>query len=196
MKKIISTILIIMCIISCIPKTDAIHVNLDDVYFLVGNEKYNCSDMDFSSITIGSDYIVFNTTGFYIDAPNDINITLHYLNSSMDGSELDRLLNFTVNTSSGLVYFNISGFIKDNNYTINRTGNWFTNDTANSTGFINWTYNDWALGHYFEVFIKKITTGATLFIQKARENMSIILAYGGFILPIGLIVKKHKRRKK
>lgn len=187
------------CVFILFPNANAVHINLDNVYFIVGNERYNCSDMDFSSITIDSDHIIFNTTGFFVDAPNDINITLYFINGSMSGSEGDNLLNFSSKTSGGFVYFNISGFVTDANYTINRTGNWYDNDTANASGYINWTNSDWGIRQFWDVYIKTPIVSIITFLPVFLSNIPALhykLSYYPMFLFLILPIFFYFRRRK
>ncbi len=108
--------------------------------------------MNFDIITIDSFYIIFNNTGFYITSENDISISLVYINSDIStAGDGDKVLEFNADTTSGTVWFNISGFPVGNSYVIKRDGNEISTPTANSSGFISFSNNVWSL-HQFEIF--------------------------------------------
>ena len=152
-------------------------VNIDtDIQFIVDNETYTVYEsMDFSSITIDSSYIVYNSTGFYITSENDIDITLVYLKddiaSSIDG---DKILEFYASTISGDVWFNISGFSEGIVYTVYRSGIAIQNSSANSSGFISFTNNLWS-SHLFTIF--QNGAGAADFIPPVISEIGIIKSY-------------------
>ncbi|MFW6122144.1 MAG: hypothetical protein ACOC80_14780 [Petrotogales bacterium] len=122
-------------------------------YFSVGTEDYTVNQtMNFGSITIASSYIIFNDTGFYISSDNDITITLVYINDDIDNADDgEKVLEFYGDTSSGKVWFNLSGFPAGNNYTVNRGGSSIGTVTANNSGFISFTNNVWST-QLFEIF--------------------------------------------
>ncbi|MFW6121389.1 MAG: PKD domain-containing protein [Petrotogales bacterium] len=108
--------------------------------------------MDFANITIPSSYIIFNDTGFYVSSDNDITITLVYINDDIDNAgDGEKVLEFYGDTSSGKVWFNLSGFPAGNNYTVNRGGSSIGTATANNSGFISFTNNVWS-SQLFEIF--------------------------------------------
>jgi hypothetical protein len=101
--------------------------------------------MDFSSIIISDNYIIFNTTGFYLDSPNDITISLNFLNSSINqAGNGDLVLQFFANTNSGNVLFHLSGFPPGNEYEIQRDGTPISYSIANSSGFISFSNSAWS----------------------------------------------------
>lgn len=186
---------ITITLFSVIPtNTDAVTIH-PGVHLHIGNEQYNISSLTLSRIFLAETYLQANNTQFHITAPNQIYFVLNYLNGSMMGSSWDLLLNMTAFTNTDdNVYFNISGFTVDSNYTINRSGLSHRDSTANITGYINWTNNDWDTSHYFEVYIKETTIVINYMVEGIRKNTATILAYGAFILPIGLLIKKHKKK--
>lgn len=199
-NKIILIILIIT-FMGCSSQSE-LYINNVDFYINVGNEQYNVSHpMLFKNISITQDYIFFNTTGFYINAPNQINITLHFINVSIAGAnETDLLLNFTANTTAGFVWFNISGFTPGVNYSINRSGPFYNLSTANASGFI--IYNNTLWGHnswYFEVFVASslippiITHLVKTFMRKVD---STTVSFIGFGIVCGVLYLGIKRREK
>ena len=145
---IILTISSFLCLISI-----AKGITIDpDVEFIVENETYMVqSVMDFSSITIAETYIIFNSTGFYISSDNNIFITLIYLHNEINGADDgEKILEFYAETSSGTVWFNISGFPMGNEYIINRDSIPMVYSTADSFGFISYNNSNWST-HHFEI---------------------------------------------
>jgi len=112
-----------------------------NVQFIVGNETYLSDEtINFNSITIDSSYIIFNNTGFYLTAPNDITITLVYINDNIAGAgDADKVVEFFADTSGGNVLFDLSGFPAGNDYVVKRDGESFSYPTADSSGRISFS---------------------------------------------------------
>ncbi len=108
---------------------------IDVIHFIVGNETYiTYQTMNFNSITISSSYIIFNTTGFYLTSDNDIDISLVYINSDItNAANGDKILEFYASTTSGNVWFNLSGFPAGRSYTINRSSTIIDTPTSNDS---------------------------------------------------------------
>lgn len=129
-----------------------------DVRFIVGNETYSVNQtISFSEIkkTTSGDldtWIEFNSTvRFSIDSTNDINITLVYLHSNVAGAvKGSKVLEFYANTTSGRVWFNLSGFSPSDEYTIQMDGVAILETTAESTGNISFNNSIWSK-HLFEI---------------------------------------------
>ncbi len=115
-------------------------------YFSVGNELYTVNQsMNFESITISTSHIVFNNTGFHVSSGNDITITLVFINDDiLNAINGEKVLEFYANTTSGTVWFNLSGFTAGNNYTIKRSGTPIATSLANISGFISFLNNVWS----------------------------------------------------
>lgn len=149
MKKIILllTICISLTLINNI-EADIIMDQTNNIY--VENIKYTFKqEMYFDYVGIRIDHVLFNTTSFYIDSPNNINITMEFLNQSITGGNIgDILLQFDANTTPGNVYFNISGFVTGSNYTVLQNGSVYGYYLANSTGFISFNIDDWSTTNY------------------------------------------------
>ena len=143
---------LVIILIVLVFKVKAVTINTD-IQFVVENETYSVyQTMEFSSITIDSTYIIFNETGFYLDSENNILISLVFLKEDIDSAiDGDKILEFYADTTSGNVWFNISGFILSTNYTVYRDGDSIYNCTANSSGFISFTNNIWS-SHLFSIF--------------------------------------------
>jgi hypothetical protein len=121
--------------------------------FEVENETYTVYQvMVFSSITISDTFIIFNSTGFYIDSPNDITITLKFIDSNFyQASNGDLVLQFYANTNTGNVLFDISGFPLGARYEVRRDSTVIANPTADSSGFIYFSNNVWS-SHLFSIY--------------------------------------------
>ena len=113
----------------------------DTIVFIVGNETYHAvSGLDFGSITIDNDYIVFNSTGFIISAENDISMEIRFLTVDMSNAGNDeRVLEFAADSSGGMVWFNLSGFIPGRIYDILLDDLSIGNETANVSGYISFS---------------------------------------------------------
>ena len=120
------------------------------VTFLVENENYtNNVTLHLSQIKINDTWIIFNSTGFYLNSINDILIQIMYINSDISGaSEGELVLDFFTNHASGLIWYNISGFPSDTSYIIYRNGTEYTTDTSNSTGNITFNASDGGQRHW------------------------------------------------
>ena len=123
-----------------------------DIVFKVENEEYTVSNtMIFEQITIDSSYIIFNTTGFYVDSANDIAISLDYLhNYVQDAKNGNIVLAFYANTIGGNVWFNLSGFPFGWKYIVYRGSNPIAYPTANNADCISFSNNVWST-QYFEI---------------------------------------------
>lgn len=158
------------------------------------NEVYNVSDslQNFEHIIINNNYVQFNTTGFHIDAPNNINISLEFLNHSNTGVD-GEVLRFDANTSSGTVWFNISGFKKFIfNYSIYRNSTLIDNQTANATGFLSFNESGWS-NYTFRVDLNDVYPTNIY----ESNKLAFALSIGSlFVLCFGLLfVLMCKRRK-
>ena len=123
-------------------------------YFItIGNVTYTVhTTMDFSSITIDSDYIIFNNTGFYVTSPNEMLLTLVYLNNNIVGAgDGEKVLEFYADTVSGNVLFNIFGFPIGNNYIVKRSNVEIANISVDSSGYISFSNSVWS-SQLFEIF--------------------------------------------
>lgn len=125
----------------------------DGAYFSVSNQLYATNQsLAFEQIVISDNHVQFNNTGFYVNAPNDINISIDYINPNIVTSGFgDKVLAFYVNISAGNVHFNLSGFPTNTNYSIYKDDVLMTYDISNSTGFITFTNSIWS-EKYFEMY--------------------------------------------
>lgn len=136
---------------------------VDGVYYSLYNnqELYTVNkSINFSQIIIDDPVITFNTTGFEINAPNQINVTIDFINGSIVNASLDDLLvRFWANTSGGTVHFNLSGFNSTNQYLVNRSGILIGNPIANGTGVIHFSNAVWS-EHLFTIYRGNYTPAA------------------------------------
>jgi hypothetical protein len=125
-----------------------------DVQFVVGNETYKVNaTMVFSQIIIDSSYIVFNTSGFFVTAPNSITVTLVFIRNNIGGaSNGERVLDYYGSTASGKVWFNLSGFPSGANYTIKRGGVTIASSVANASGYIRFSNSVWGSQQRFQIY--------------------------------------------
>jgi hypothetical protein len=122
-----------------------------NVKFLVENETYVVQQpMKFHTITIDASYIIFNDTGFYITSPNDIDVTLIYMNTSID-DDRNKILEFKAGVTSGNVSFVISGLERNINYAVEKNDVRISMFKSNDTGHITF-YNDLWSNHNFKIF--------------------------------------------
>ena len=120
----------------------------DDVVLSIGNENYstNPPGLSFSKIMINESgsWIKFNDTDFNITSSNPINITLSYLNDNFTAaSDTEEVLAYTVNSASGLVWFNLSGFKPSTTYTFYRDGGAVQTYSSDSEGNISYSNSVW-----------------------------------------------------
>jgi len=116
--------------------------------FNVGNENYTfpLGGMTFSQVMINESdsWIKFNNTDFNITSSNPINITLSYLNDNFTAaSDTEEVLAYTVNSASGLVWFNLSGFKPSTTYTFYRDGGSVQTYSSDSEGNISYSNSVW-----------------------------------------------------
>ncbi len=136
---------VISLLIIQIPTVSSVTISTD-IVFQAGNRNFTVyQTMDFEQILIDIENVTFNNTLFNITSPNNINITLVYLNDNIAVALNDeRILEFIANTTSGSVEFNISGFPIGRNYSIEINGTETNTSIANLSGFINFTNSDWS----------------------------------------------------
>lgn len=161
-KKILTTIIILLFVLVSLstgiqsvtvdPLNTPRDFTSEGVYYSTSNELYAVNQsMDFSEISIASDYVQFNDTAFYVTSGNDINITIDYMRESMEGEGYgDKVLGFYANTSSGNVFFNISGFHSGSRYNVSRGGTQIYSSVVNSTTYIRFNNSVWS-EQYFNV---------------------------------------------
>ena len=148
----------------------------ENTYFYVGNVQYNFSDeMIFNWIDQWDEYIVFNTSTFFITSANPLNITLEFLNDSViDVAQGDLLIKLDSNTTGGAVQFEIDGFLPLHDYTVKRNGDVIASVSANETGFIAFSNNIWDTNKSIEIYRSIDTTPALFDIRDIRVSDSVI----------------------
>jgi hypothetical protein len=153
MKKLLLVLLCVFLLVWVWSPAFAIIIT-PDVEFIVGNETYKVNaTMVFSQIIIDATYIIFNTTGFYVFSPNSIMITLVYISNNFGGATNGtKVLDFYATTSSGTVWFNLSGFRQGYNYTVKRNGNTVGTITANASGYIHYSNTVWSGVQRFQIY--------------------------------------------
>lgn len=133
----------------------------DCVVFNCDNENYTMNPSVASSVNsvyISDSWIRFNNTDFNITSTNPINISLSYLNSNIPAaSSGDTVLSFSANSSGGLVYFNISGFKPNIDYTLYRDDAVVDTYTTDNNGILYFTNNVWS-EHTFKVLEGDVST--------------------------------------
>ena len=137
--------IISLCVIQT---TTAITVD-NTITITVDNENYTfpTTGITFDQISFNEtdSWISFNNTDFNITSTNPVNITISYLNNNIDTLDCGQLLvEFSANTSDGMVYFNLSGFKSLTPYEINRDGIAYQRVWSDANGFINFSNNIWS----------------------------------------------------
>lgn len=162
-------------------------------FYHVGNITYNVTDnLYFSRLIQTNTYIQFNTTQFHTTAPNPTNITIDFINHTMFAANSnDKLLCFYTNTT-GLISFQITGFLPNTKYDLYRDTIFLSTITSNTSGNLSFTNTG---THYFEIY----TTRGLLPISSTIigcANGVIISLLGGLSLCLGTTYYfiHHKRR--
>ena len=122
-----------------------IQVNTNQV-FSVENENYSfASALTFSTIYHNDTWIRFDDIYFNITSINDINISLSYLNANVAAASAgDSIVTFNAETSSGKVWFNLSGFKINQSYDVFLDGVRNQGLTSSNTGVISFSHNSWS----------------------------------------------------
>jgi hypothetical protein len=170
--KIIILIWIIMQIIFTIGITAEVVVDTD-WNFEVGNETYTVNDTTrtFNKIILNDNWICFNDTGFNITSPNTITIYIDYINTSIEASNDDLILEFVAETNTGQVNFNINGLKTNHNYRIKRNGTNLGTFTTNSSGELFFNNTVWSKKVFTILHIG--TVGLTGTIKITYEHSGI-----------------------
>jgi len=151
-KKKVSLWLVIFFLLSVAVSAEAVRIT-PDIQFVVENETYTVSHpMDFHTITIADSYIIFNATRFSVASGNTITISLVYLNDDIMGAgDGEKILEFYATTTSGLVWFDLSGFLVGTEYEVRRGGTPIALVTADGTGVISFSNSVWST-QLFEIY--------------------------------------------
>lgn len=119
----------------------------DGFHFITVN-----NTMNFSSIYWGTNYMEFNDTKFFISGPNRVNVSLAFIHSDPQNANNDeKIYGFWAETSSGMVYINVSNLNNGVNYKIKQDGSIIETVQANLSGFVSISCDSWS-EHHFEIF--------------------------------------------
>ena len=123
-------------------------VSVDDGVCVItcnANYTFPAGGMNFSKIRINSSWVCFNTTYINITSPGQINITLSYLNNDLlTPVTSETLMTFTANTSSGTVWFNLTGFKGSSTYTLYRDAAEVATSNSNTEGNLSFSIAVWS----------------------------------------------------
>lgn len=141
--------------------TDVLSVS-PEVLFVLGNHTYKANHtMNFTNVTISSDYIAFNGTCFQATSDNNITVKVVYVHPNITGAgDGDEVLHFYANTTGGNVWFDFYLFPYNTNYTVNMSGSFLANVTANSSNYLSFNNSAWSEKE-FEVFQSGSVTETT-----------------------------------
>ena len=148
----------------------------DGVYFTAGNVFYTMNQSIDFNVAISDDYVGFNGTDIIASSPNYLNISIDYIGDILNAGNGERVFQFLGNTTSGNVYFNMSGFKTGTNYSINRTFQGAPGDiqysVANASGYISWSNSVWsALGpQTFSFWVEHTTDVGDVTLQLSHNQ--------------------------
>lgn len=127
-----------------------------------GNEYYTVpSTLPFNQIITSTISIRYNNTIFYITSPNNIDISLTYLDNDIaNANDGETVLSFNADTTSGVVLFTITGFVANQQYEVKRDVATISNPTANDIGQISFTSGIWS-EHEFRIVQENASASAT-----------------------------------
>lgn len=186
----VTSIILIGLLIGVVVSTDQAKADIyldKSNFYHVGNVTFNVTDnLYFFHLIQTSNYMEFNTSKFYVTAPNPINITLDFMNQTMfTPSSNNRLIAFYANTTAGLVTFRISGFLPNTDYDVYRDGIFLSTITTDASGHLSFTNNVWATAHYFEIYTTRglIPISSTII---GGGNGVILSLIGGLSLCLGV----------
>lgn len=101
--------------------------------------------------------VKFNNTNFSVTPTNYLNIELSYLDDNILGASAgDTVLSFSADSSGGLVYFNLSGFDPNKEYTIKRDNNIISTVNTDGTGLLSFTNDVWS-DHDFDILFGSLS---------------------------------------
>jgi len=144
-----------------------------DILFETGNITYkvNSGSMSFNRIIINASDICFNNTNLNISSSNNCYVNLTTLSSNIVGASVnDKVLGFTSYTSSGMVYFNISGFEKGQSYDVRRDGILLVSTTSSASGVLSFSSSIWS-EHDFDIY-EDVQTVRVLYTRSDLEDVS------------------------
>jgi len=164
----------------------------DEVVFWPSGTKANFTmadkSMDFTRIDIGHYGLRLNDIWMNITSANNINISVSYLNSNiLTATNGDTLLTFNADTSSGKVWFNLSGFQASRMYSVYRDGTIIT--TANSTagGVFSFSNTVWS-DHDFQIVMGDQTGDREIRIRYNSEATEDVEDVGFSTFPLMALV--------
>ena len=174
-KKIITILLFLLFFLLVYPINSEVSID-ENVELVYDNITFKVSSTKtFDTIEVGSNYIQFNATRFYITAPNPTTITLNSLHSNINTTydETVNLLNISTVTSGGNVTFNISSFRPYNHYKVNIDSNQHIYQ-ANDTGFLSFYINSWS-SHNITinplVYLPNVTTNSSTGVEETNATL-------------------------
>jgi len=149
MKKGILLISIILVLCTFIPATTSVLIS-PGTYFTAGTGNYTVGhQMNFSQIKINANWIAFNITHFNISSANTVYVVLYDLDDDpLTALVNEYVLNFSAATTAGNVWFNLSGFRANANYTIYRNGTFLMHNKSNATGCIQFSNSAWTTKNF------------------------------------------------
>ena len=171
-----------------------------DICFVIDNETYKVNDTtrSFSKIVWTGSWILFNSTDFNVSSGNAITVSIDYINNSIIGAgDDDLVLEFCADTVGGTVYFNISGFRNDYNYTVKRNGTIIKNVTSNASGGISFNNSIWS-EKVFEIYQGEAAEGSsTILIRFSRGYIAGVLGIlFGLLLGVAFVFLTRSNKKK
>lgn len=93
--------------------------------------------MNFHTVSIDSNYMMFNTTKFFVESNNPVTITIDYLNDNINDADYkEETVGFYAASTNEVVWFNISGFPIGNDYKIEKNDVLYSSVNVNNTGYI------------------------------------------------------------
>jgi len=138
--------LLVITIIICACNASADVTFYDTTTFQINgnvNISFPSTGLTIESYNHAGSWLQIDDIDFNITSSNPINITLYSINSQTS-------VRFKATTTSGLVYFNISGLNASTNYNVFRDNVLRHTLTSNASGGISFSYNAWS-EHEFEI---------------------------------------------
>lgn len=172
-----------------------------DIYFEAqsgGVRVHTNSTMDFSSVSVDSSLIMFNSTSFNISSPNFVNISLISLHSDTMNDSVNTVLLIFGATASANVNFAIGGFTPRQVYWVYVNGTRLRVLKSDSTGTIRFSNDDWS-DKIFQVRVgEETSTGSgkagtgnnqliPVGVTEAVESVDM-LTISGLVVIVALIV--------
>ena len=142
----IQLLLIVLAIFLIAPPSVQSVIIDNTTQFKVQNETYKAyTSINLNKIEISADYIIFNSTKFFVTSPNSITISLVNIHKDIDNANNgDKILDFYAVCSSGKVWFNLSEFPPGNGYSIKVGGTTVDSVSSNLNYYVNFSYSSWS----------------------------------------------------